>query len=161
MSSGRNHLFDIIITKRCDKTSIYCLISQRFQRDTYLLRPKRAETFSSLDEKIMSCIVKMQSHSVSGAHGIRYTQLPKQGTPCPTGLGGRGNQILLNVIQRCIKIALRGNHQQVYTMSRFSFLFLYYSIAVDNQERLPVSGVKGKKQSITLNHKYNFGGNNN
>lgn len=32
----------------------------------------------------------------------------------------------------------------------FSFLFLYYSRAVDNQERLLVSRVKAKKQPITL-----------
>lgn len=38
----------------------------------------------------------------------------------------------------------RSHYRQVYTMSRF--FFLYYSKVVDNQERLPVSRVKKTKQ---------------
>lgn len=93
----------------------------------------------------------MQYHYICGANGIRYTQLHNQGTPCPTGLRSGGNQISLDVIWRCTKMAFREEAISTFIPCLdFSFLFLYYSRAVDNQERLLVSRVKAKKQPITL-----------
>lgn len=60
-SSGQIHLFGNVITKKYDKVLVYCLISQRFQRDTYSLRykkKKKAETFYSSNENIPSSIFK-------------------------------------------------------------------------------------------------------